>query len=185
MVTLHIMTGNTTRPAPTASCLRTPPCSLTASQRDGTSSSLVSFFRSSFLVSNISTTFCFLTTSPHPLVLLLLKHEPATWTQLSLRPSRGSPSVLTSSRSTTSRAKVSRLFTLHLNYQRNLFPCFFLHLSMIPFQIFVQMTEKPLLLRRRRKMKLLLSLQWSEANEERRSPTNSLLTFKETLLNIY
>lgn len=43
-VTLHIMMGSTMRPAPTASCPKTPPSSLTASQRDDTFSSLVRFF---------------------------------------------------------------------------------------------------------------------------------------------
>ena len=44
MVTLHIMMGSTMRPAPTASCPKTPPSFLTASQRDDTFSSLVRLF---------------------------------------------------------------------------------------------------------------------------------------------
>lgn len=44
MVTLHIMMGSTMRPVMTASCLKTLPYFQTASQRDDTSSSSVSFF---------------------------------------------------------------------------------------------------------------------------------------------
>lgn len=44
MATLLIMMENTMRRAPTASCLKTPPSSLTASPRDDTFSSTVSLF---------------------------------------------------------------------------------------------------------------------------------------------
>lgn len=50
MVTLPIMTGSTMRPAATASCLKTPLSSLTASQRGDTSSCSVSRFSNLHLV---------------------------------------------------------------------------------------------------------------------------------------
>lgn len=52
MATLHIMMGNTTRPALTASCLKTPPSSLTEKPKDGIYFSSVSLNFLSHLSNN-------------------------------------------------------------------------------------------------------------------------------------
>lgn len=139
--------ANTTRPALTACCPRTPPCCPTAPPRADTSSSSVSNLLG--WQTNKQTnkqTFPQL----YFISLSLSKHEPARWNRPSWRPSRSRPSVCSSLRNTTSQAQVGPPLGLLVRPSRTrrcavLFTLF-LALS---FQICAQTTGEALKLRQR------------------------------------
>lgn len=138
--------ANTTRPALTACCPRTPPCSPTAPPRADTSSSSVSNLLGR-KQTNKQTNFSL---SVFYFSLSLSKPEPAHWNRPSWRPSRSRPSVCSSLRNTTSQAQVGPPSGLLVrpSRRRRCAVLFTLFLA-LSFQICAQTTGEALKLRQR------------------------------------
>lgn len=176
-VTLRTTMENTTRPALNASCLKTPPSSLMASQRDGTFSSSVRLF-SFFLVKMQfqDGLLFFLTPSFHNFP----KHVPACWNHQSLRPSRNRQSALNSPRSTTLWAQVRHHFSSPSTQFRVPSCAIYIVNRALFCQICVQMTGKlPHLLQTRQRM---INLMFSRLRTKDHS--QNVLTAKHIQLNL-
>ncbi len=189
MVTLHIMMGSTMRPAPTASCPKTPPSSLTAGQRDDTFSSLVSLFSVSVSGQYFDILLCHLSLrfvlsplasprSPHLTPTFYFSGSPFKARTGTLEPSELEtfkkqaeclnflPEYHFGGTGQPSFFSALPLLGTQLNYQSKFSSRYFLHYSTtLLFQICVQMTGKllHLLLRNQRTIKLMLSLLQSKA----------------------